>query len=148
MKRPVSVPGSMQARALQAWSFFLSPVPRVLLGIATVGAVAVIGCNTAQISQAANVDAGPACSTLKPIATCDGGSKSPNACAGGVTLSPDVGENVDASAIVPPGSYDPSCTVAFWVQDVASPDCLPTEPCACIDGGATSPGVWSCTSAQ
>ncbi len=80
MKRPVSVPGSMQARALQAWSFFLSPVPRVLLGIATVAPVAVIGCNTAQISQAANVDAGPACSTLKPIATCDGGSAAERLC--------------------------------------------------------------------
>jgi hypothetical protein len=144
MKRPVS---TLLVALAQAF-------PLLICALSGTGA---IGCNTAQISQAAPVDAGPPCSVRTPILTCDGGSTSPTACSGGVTLSPDVGENVDASSLVPVGSYDVNCTVSFWVQDVASPDCLPTEPCTCTgadggaaspDGGAASPGVWSCIPAQ
>ena len=124
------------------------------------------GCNTAQISSPPLVDAGPPCPTKPPTLTCDAAAPpTPTACSGDVTVVPIVGEGVDAAATVPPGSYGLGCTVAFWVQDVASPDCLQTQACTCIspdDGGGTegeggvadggaaaaTPGVWTCLPIQ
>jgi hypothetical protein len=116
-----------------------------------------IGCNTANVTQPAPIDAGPPCPTRAPTLTCEAGAPvaaTPGTCTGGVTLVPDVGEGIDASSIVPAGSYQAGCTISFWVQDIASSDCLPTEPCRCVagsvaeDAGASDAGAsaaaWSC----
>jgi hypothetical protein len=136
-----------------------------LLPFATLMAFA-FGCNTAQITTPPLVDAGPPCPSRAPTITCDAGAlPTPGACSGSVPVLPIVGEGTDASTTVPAGSYELGCTVSFWVQDVASPDCLPTQPCTCVspdsgapldeDGGATdgaappvSPGVWTCLPIQ
>jgi hypothetical protein len=111
----------------------------------------VVGCNTAQVSTPPLLDAGPPCPTRAAIFTCEAGAPSPTDCTGGATLNPIVGQGTDAGGTVPAGSYVLGCTISFWVQDVASSDCLPTEPCTCVapdagaDGGTTSAaGVWTC----
>jgi hypothetical protein len=117
-----------------------------------------IGCNTATVTQPPPIDAGPPCPTRAPTLTCEAGAPAaatPSTCSGEITVVPDVGEGIDASSKVPAGSYQAGCTIAFWVQDIASSDCLPTEPCKCIagsatddgglsDGGTTSLAAWSC----
>jgi hypothetical protein len=117
-----------------------------------------IGCNTATVTQPAPIDAGPPCPTRPPTLTCEAGapaSATSGTCTGGMTIVPDVGEGIDAASMVPAGSYQAGCTIAFWVQDIASSDCLPTEPCRCVagsvvddggasDAGTTSPAAWSC----
>jgi hypothetical protein len=113
-----------------------------------------IGCNTAQVSQPANIDAGPPCPTKAPILTAcaSGTTATPSACAGGVTLALDY---PDASATLEAGAYPLGCSVGFFVDDPASPDCIRAPACTCVapdageddggDAGATVlPGVWSC----
>jgi hypothetical protein len=125
------------------------------------------GCSSAQLSVPPPVDAGPPCPSRAPVLTCDAGAApSANACSGGLTLYPTVGQGTDAASPVPAGSYEVGCTIKFWVQDVASADCIPTQACTCDafdagspasgDGGApeeggavaTGPGAWTCSLSQ
>jgi len=117
-----------------------------------------IGCNTAQVTQPAIIDAGPPCATIPPQITCDAGEVTPGACEGQVTVTLDF---PDASNVIPAGSFKLGCQATFYVQDPASPTCLLPPSCVCgppdagvaddagegaSDGGvtATPPGVWSC----
>ncbi len=109
-----------------------------------------MGCNTAQISQPPLTDAGPVCETIPPVFTCEAGVPSPTSCSGGVTLSPVVGDGVDASFVVPVGSYADNCTVQIKVSAPGETGCLPTHPCVCADDagvqedGAAAPPGWFC----
>lgn len=110
------------------------------------------GCNTAQISQPSNIDAGPPCEDLHPVISCDASAATPGACPGEVTV---VLDYPDASNTIPPGSYPPGCTVSFFVQDRASALCNRAPACTCPEAdpdageaGAPDAGVWSCSPTQ
>jgi hypothetical protein len=124
------------------------------------------GCNTAQISQPAQVDAGPPCENITPLLTCDAGAApAPGNCAGNVPVVLDV-TAADAGNTIPAGSFAPGCTVAFFYQDPASAVCNRAPACTCVgadaggggDGGgeagpaeAGAPAgssVWSCVPMQ
>lgn len=122
-----------------------------------------VGCNTAQVTQPAIIDAGPACPLKPPVVSCDAGTFTVGACAGGVTVQLDSADAPDASNTITAGSYALGCTVAFYVPDNSSPDCLRAEPCTCVSplagddagddagadaGGAVPPGVWQCFPTQ
>jgi predicted small secreted protein len=115
--------------------------------LVSIGAL-VVGCNTAQVTAPAVQDAGLPCAQRAPIVTCDASAPtSPTSCTGGAMLQPIVSEGVDASFVVPTGSYEQGCTISFWAQDVSSADCIRTESCACDpDAGASEggPAAWSC----
>jgi hypothetical protein len=116
------------------------------------------GCNTAQVSQPAPIDAGPPCEALHPSLTCDGGGAvTPGACAGAVYV---VLNAPDASNTIPAGNYPLGCSASFFYQDPASAQCNRAPACTCVppDAGAaddagdaqapTEPGVWSCFPTQ
>jgi hypothetical protein len=129
---------------------------------------AALGCNTAQISQPAPIDAGLPCPETPPAVSCDAGAtQTAGACAGGVTLAIDSAEVPDASNTIPPGYFTLGCTVQFFVPDttageISGASCLRAEPCTCAaaDAGASdaeagdagsvqiTPGVWQCFAVQ
>jgi hypothetical protein len=120
------------------------------------------GCNTAQISTPALVDAGAPCPEQAPAVSCDAGpAQTAGACAGGVTVAIDSAEDPDASNTIPAAYYPLGCTVQFFVPDTSSASCLRAQPCTCSvpdagasdggDGGGaaqSAPGVWECFPAQ
>jgi hypothetical protein len=123
-------------------------LPALFLPFAPLLSLASLGCNTAQISQAAVIDAGPPCESITPSRTCDGGgAPTPGACAGSVPVELDA---PDASNTIPQGSYPLGCTVSFFYQDPASAQCNRAPACTCVtpDGGDEDSGVWSCTPTQ
>jgi hypothetical protein len=101
--------------------------------LAFVSLAFVAGCNGAQFNEAPSADAGPLCSTLAPIITCDaGGPASPNSC----TAEPTSSDVVVAR--IPPGNYPAGCRVQFYFGGFGG-GCLAAHyPCTCLadDAGA------------
>jgi hypothetical protein len=134
----------------------------VCTAVLNLAALALSGCNTAQVTQPAEPDSGPPCENITPALSCDAAAPAaPGDCPGSVPVVLDV-SLVDAGNIIPVGSFGPGCSVAFFYQDPASAVCNRAPACTCVaadaggggDAGApeagvpAAPGVWSCIPMQ
>ena len=121
-------------------------------------ALSLTACNTAQVTQPAQLDAGPPCSEKAPLASCEAGAPAASpagSCTGGVVVT---ASGLDGSSTVPPGDFAPGCVLTFFVDDHAG-GCLDSPTCTCVPGGAApdagadaggdgggavTTGTWSC----
>jgi hypothetical protein len=106
----------------------------LVLGALALGSLPLVaGCNGAQYMSQAPLDAGPPCSSIPVIISCDAAAPpSATACTAEPTSSdPNV-------ARIPNGNYPAGCEVQFYFDDLSGGCEAARNPCTCLatDGGA------------